>query len=103
MTNKLLEIKQTWIKENKDYLIGYGLPMEVIESIGDDIVKNAAQYAVAELEFAPDDMEQCCDNDTINSFDEAYSSKLDAYFAGHNAAIAAIIDRINQDVQSLNN
>jgi len=43
--NKLLQIKQAWIKENEDYFLGWGLSMEVIESIGDDIVKNAVEYA----------------------------------------------------------
>lgn len=43
--NKLLQLKQAWIKENEDYLLGWGLSMKVIELIEDDIVKNAVEYA----------------------------------------------------------
>jgi len=101
--NKLLQIKQAWIKENEDYFLGWGLSMEVIESIGDDIVKNAVEYAESVVPEAKDmiyPLGRRADGSYIIT--KELKNKNDLAFQ-YNMCRSQTLRRIDEDSQSLNN
>lgn len=68
-----------------------------------DFFKNIlVEYAKHELDEAPENIEEYCDNETRRSFKADYSSKMNAYFCGMNSAIREKLASIEKDIQTLN-
>lgn len=84
--NKLLEIRNMWIKENEDYLLGWGLSLKLIESIADDIVKHSVEYTES----------KCRESLSL----ESIKKMNDKGIKNHASYILQLID---QDLTSLNN
>lgn len=99
--NKLQELKTEWLKENFTYLEACGVPTASIETMANEVVETCAEYAKHELDEAPEDMEDCCDNETRREFEDEYSSKMNAYFCGMNSAIREKLASIEKDIKTL--
>lgn len=85
--NKLQEIKVKWIKDNEDYLLGWGLSTKIIELIADDIIKNSVEYARSVV--------------LPLSIDQNYNLSHMPEIVGYNLCLDHINARINQDSQLL--